>query len=322
MDKVETWLDFLMLCRSRSDLQKLQSKSRWRRVSHTLQPHAVAHAHAVLGSLIFGFGLSQPKLCWMELLLPGIANCFCMDLVLFDVWAFSEWQKMTDRSDRSKCQKWCVWIFFFLFFCFFFQSFFQTKCLMFDARSLFWAQLPRLTREAFRSFQDVFPSLPGWDVLPWHCCCHWVTISAFTHISYQVPSWLQLCNCFRCLGCSAILQLHSCRMQIFLESIGKKGTGQFLKLHLMTCTDFWKKQDEKTKWKSEVKLTFAFSGFRFYHFFYCMKADFLKLNKLDKCISKVGRLCQGKPWPTHWPSRFLHVIYVFPSTDRLDLSGS
>lgn len=314
MDKVETWLDFLMLCRSRSDLQKLQSKSRWRRVSHTLQP---AVANPACRS-------------WVEsaqALLDGTAFARDCELLLHGsglVWRLGLFWMTED--DRSKWQievseVMCLNLFLFVLFIFF-QSFFQTKCLMFDARSLFWAQLPRLTREAFRSFQDVFPSLPGWDVLPWHCCCHWVTISAFTHISYQVPSWLQLCNCFRCLGCSAILQLHSCRMQIFLESIGKKGTGQFLKLHLMTCTDFWKKQDEKTKWKSEVKLTFAFSGFRFYHFFYCMKADFLKLNKLDKCISKVGRLCQGKPWPTHWPSRFLHVIYVFPSTDRLDLSGS
>lgn len=259
MDKVETWLDFLMLCRSRSDLQKLQSKSRWRRVSHTLQP---AVANPACRS-------------WVEsaqALLDGTAFARDCELLLHGsglVWRLGLFWMTED--DRSKWQievseVMCLNLFLFVLFIFF-QSFFQTKCLMFDARSLFWAQLPRLTREAFRSFQDVFPSLPGWDVLPWHCCCHWVTISAFTHISYQVPSWLQLCNCFRCLGCSAILQLHSCRMQIFLESIGKKGTGQFLKLHLMTCTDFWKKQDEKTKWKSEVKLTSSFFPFHTICFF-------------------------------------------------------
>lgn len=207
-------------------------------------------------------------------------NCFCQGLRTAFAWIWScltfgpflndrRWQiEVTDRSVRSdvfESFSFCSFFFILFFFNLFFQT--KTKCLMFDARSLFWAQLPRLTREAFRSFQDVFPSLPGWDVLPWHCCCHWVTISAFTHITYQVPSWLQLCNCFRCLGCSAILQLHSCRMQIFLESIGKKGTGQFLKLHLMTCTDFWKKQDVKTKWKSEVKLTSSFFPFRTICFF-------------------------------------------------------
>ena len=275
MDKVETWLDFLMLCRSRSDLQKLQSKSRWRRVSHTLQPHAVAHAHAVLGSLIFGFGLSQPKLCWMELLLPGIANCFCMDLVLFDVWAFSEWQKMTDRSDRSKCQKWCVWIFFFLFFLFFlffFNLFFRRRrsvwCLMLGRSSGLSCHVsPEKLSEAFKmSFRLCQVGMFFLDIAVVIGLRSQLSLISLTRCHRDI-SWLQLCNCFRCLGCSAILQLHSCRMQIFLESIGKKGTGQFLKLHLMTCTDFWKKQDVKTKWKSEVKLTSSFFPFRTICFF-------------------------------------------------------
>lgn len=331
MDKVETWLDFLMLCRSRSDLQKLQSKSRWRRVSHTLQPHAVAHAHAVLG-------LSQPKLCWMELLLPGIANCFCMDLVLFDVWAFSEWQKMTDRSDRSKCQKWCVWIFFFfffLFFLFFFNLFFRRRrsvwCLMLGRSSGLSCHVsPEKLSEAFKmSFRLCQVGMFFLDIA--------VVIGLRSQLSLILP--ISVTRCHRDYNFATAfdvwLAVHFCSCTVVgCRSFWNPSVRREL-VNSLSCI-WWpapiseknrmRKQSEKAKWNWHrvffLSTPFAFFGFRFYHFFYCMKADFLKLNKLDKCISKVGRLCQGKPWPTHWPSRFLHVTYVFPSTDRLDLSGS
>ncbi len=83
------------------------------------------------------------------------------------------------------------------------------------------------------------------------------------------------------MGCScAFLQLHSCRMQIFLESIGQKRTGQFLKLHFDDLHGFLENQVRKQSendidfFPSHHLLFFAVFGFRFAKFLLNMRNPF------------------------------------------------